>query len=463
MQKKNSFKNKQNKIKDLLFQRVSLPRLRKPLLTGRKQNKKNNNQKGSKSKSCCLSGFRALAVVLLIIFVSLIAGFLAGTFSFVYFYLLENQEMITVEQDSDEGTAGYQAQTVTEDMIIRAVEESSPSVVSIIITKDMPVFEEYYSNPFGDLFSIPQYRQKGTEEQEIGGGTGFIISQSGMTLTNKHVVADEAAEYTILTNEGKRYPARVLARDPVQDLAFLEIDKEKLESENKEFSLEDFKPIRLGDSEELKMGQTVVAIGNALGEFRNTISVGVISGLGRTITASGEGLVETLEDVIQTDAAINRGNSGGPLLNLKGEVVGVNVAMAETAQNIGFSIPINRAKRDIEQLETIGEIIYPFLGVRYVMITPEIKEKQDLSVGHGALLMPADDGQSAIVPDSPADKSGLKEGDIILELNGKVVGLENSLVNLVQEYSPGDEIELKVLSEGEEKIVSLVLIRWPTE
>lgn len=466
MKKKNNLKPHQEKIKKLLSQEVKLPKFKKALPG---KNTKNKEKTDGHNPADAYQGrvWKNFLIVFLIVSVSLISGFFAGTFSFVYFYLLDNQALITVEEEGLEAETGYQAQTSEEEMIIKAVEENAPSVVSIIITKDMPVFEQYYTDPFGDFFSdpfnfnVPQYRQQGTEEQEIGGGTGFIISQSGMILTNKHVVFDEEAEYTILTNKGKEYPAKVLARDPVQDLAFLEIDKEALAEQGKEFSPQDFQPIKLGDASGLKMGQTVIAIGNALGEFRNTISVGVISGLARTITASGEGIVETLEDVIQTDAAINRGNSGGPLLNLKGEVVGVNVAMAESAQNIGFSIPIDKAKRDIDQIKEGGAIVYPFLGVRYVLITPEIKEEKNLSVESGALIIAGEDGEPAVVSDAPADKAGLQAGDIILEVAGNPVNLENSLMSLVQEYNPGDTIQLKVIMEGEEKEIEVVLVERP--
>ena len=219
----------------------------------------------------------------------------------------------------------YTPETSQEESTIKVVNDASPAVVSIIITKDLPVIEQYYINPFPDSpfnFQIPQYRQKGTQKQEVGGGTGFIISENGMILTNEHVVADTEADYTVLTNDGKKYPAEVLARDSVRDLAIIKI-KEADRS---------FPTLKLGDSDSLQIGQTIIAIGNALGEFRNTVSVGVISGLGRTITAGGGGTVETQEDVIQTDAAINPGNSGGPLLNLKGEVIGVNFAMAQVSR-----------------------------------------------------------------------------------------------------------------------------------
>jgi serine protease Do len=396
---------------------------------------------------------KSLAFLLAIILISSFFGFLAGTFSLIYYQ--KNEQ--TLPQDSR-----YLPQISQEKAIIDVVKKVSPSVVSIIITKDLPVFEEYYINPFNFnepfQFEIPQYRQKGTQKQEIGGGTGFIISEDGMILTDKHVVQDEEADYTILTNDGKKYPAKVLARDPIQDLAVLKIDKDKIISEEGDFLQEPFSLVKLGDSSSLQIGQTAIAIGNALGEFRNTISVGVISGLGRTITASGEGMTETLEDVIQTDAAINKGNSGGPLLNLEGEVIGINVAMAEEAQNIGFSIPINKAKRDIEQIKTLGKIVYPFLGVRYVLITSEIQAEKNLPVDYGALIIKGENpGDVAVVPGSAAEKAGLKENDIILELDGEKITVQNSLAEIIQKYNPGDKIVLKILREKEEKTIEIIL------
>lgn len=240
---------------------------------------------------------------------------------------IENQQIVVLTQ---------------EEKVISAVKNVSPAVVSIIISKNLPLYEKCYVNPFPDLFpgfQIPQMCQKGTRLQEIGGGTGFIISREGLILTNKHVVSDKTAEYTVLMNDGKKYSAKVLVLDPGQDLAIIKI-------ENGTGSLP---AVLLGDSDSVQIGQTVITIGNALGEFRNTVSVGVVSGLSRTITASGGGLTETIEDLIQTDAAINSGNSGGPLLNLKGEVVGINTAMASDAQSIGFAIPINKAKAILQE------------------------------------------------------------------------------------------------------------------
>lgn len=351
----------------------------------------------------------------------------------------------------------YVSQISYEQAIIDTVKEASPSVVSIIISKNLPVYEKKFINPFGEIpdfgfgspfnFEIPQYIEKGTKKQDVGQGSGFIISKDGLILTNKHVVSDKAAEYTVLTNDGKKYSAKVLALDPVQDLAIV-----KIQSENK------FPSIKLGDSSGIQIGQGVIAIGNALGEFRNTVSVGVISGLGRTISASsGEGFSERLEGIIQTDAAINRGNSGGPLLNLKGEVIGVNTAVAQGAESIGFAIPINIAKRDINQIIKTNKITYPFLGVRYVLIDDAVKEKYRLSVDYGAIILKGDDGSRAVTKDLAADKAGLKENDVILEFNGEKITKENSLSKIIQKYNPQDKVTLKILRDKSEMNIDVTL------
>jgi len=373
---------------------------------------------------------------------------------------------VSPKAEQNEAVKDYVPQTTQEEAVIRVVKDFSPAVVSIIITKDLPVYEQYYSSsPFDDFFNqpffqlqIPQYRQKGTEKKEVGGGSGFIISEDGIILTNKHVVLDAEADYTVLTNDGRRFPAKVLAKDPVQDLAVLKIEAEKTAGQDGSLSQKPFPVVKLGDSSKLEIGQTVVAIGNALGEFRNTVSVGVVSGLSRTITASGGTFAETLEDVIQTDAAINPGNSGGPLLNLRGEVIGINTAMVQQAQSISFAIPINVAKKDIQQVKSSGKIVYPFLGIRYVGVNSQIQKEKNLSVDYGALISrDQTSSDPAVVPGSTAEKAGLKEGDIILEINGEKITLENSLAKVIQKYSPGQTISLKVLSSGQEKTISLVL------
>ena len=400
-------------------------------------------------------------LILLTIFLSSIFGSFFGFLVGSYFYsetksylsklnLNLPKEKVIIKKE-------YRPQTSQEKKIIEAVKKVSPAVVSIVISKDVPIIEEYYINPFKEFeqffgqpfeFKIPQYRQKGTEKKEIGGGTGFIISKDGMILTNKHVVLDKEADYTVFTNDGKSYPAKVLARDPVQDLAILKIEREKKINKKGDFVEKPFPTVELGDSSTLEIGQTVIAIGNALGEFRNTVSVGVISGLGRRITAAGGGMVETIEDVIQTDAAINKGNSGGPLLNLKGEVIGINTAMVVSAQNIGFAIPINKAKRDIQQVKTLGKIVYPFLGVRYVLINKKIQKENNLPVDYGAWIVRGSNGEPAIFPNSAAQKAGLKEGDIILEFNGEKITINNSLVKIISKYNPGDKVTLKILRKN---------------
>ena len=395
-------------------------------------------------------------LLILTIFISSFFGFLGGGIFGTYFYSqlqdhLKNFNVQLPNQQLQKEGVVEKEYFLQESAVIKVVKKASPSVVSIIVTRDLPIFEEYFLEerlgPF--KFRVPQYRQKGTEKRKIGGGTGFIVSKDGLILTNKHVVAETSADYTVLTNDGKKFPAKVLARDPVQDIAIL-----KIESKNS------LPVIKLGDSDNLQEGQTVIAIGNVLGEFRNSVSVGVISGLGRTITATGGGFYETIEDVIQTDAAINKGNSGGPLLNLKGEVIGINTAMAVGAENVGFAIPINKAKKDIEQVKKLGKIVYPFLGIYYTLITPELKEKFNLPVDYGAWVGRDATGrktQIAIFPGSAAEKAGLKRDDIILEFAGEKITLENSLAKIISKYNPGDKVVLKVLREGREKTITAIL------
>lgn len=382
------------------------------------------------------------------------AGFIAGGLASDFFNKLNFGSL-----SSGSNQIVQPVKTVSqEEQVVKAVKEVSPAVVSIVVSKDLPVIKQYWQEinpfkgtPFEDFFApfqVPETRQEGTQKQEIGGGTGFIISGDGLILTNKHVVEDTQADYTVLTNDGQKYEAKVLARDPAQDIAVIKIEKNNLPV------------LPLGDSDKLEIGQTVIAIGNALAEFRNTVSVGVVSGLRRSITAStGFGSsAEQLEGVIQTDAAINLGNSGGPLLNLSGEVIGINAAIAQNAQNIGFALPINLAKKDIEQVIKTGKISYPFLGVRYILITSEIKQKNNLSVDYGALIVRGQNADElAIIPGSPADKAGLLENDIILEVDGQKIDQDRNLAQIIQNHNVGDTLTLKVLSKGQEKTMKMVL------
>ncbi len=404
-----------------------------------------------------------MSIALLLSFI-MVATILGGVFgaALTNYYWQEKIGEIFEQQQADIKES-YSAQTTQEEKIIRIVEEYSPAVVSIVITKEVPVVERYFIDPFDDPFGwglgweIPQYRQRGTEKRQVGAGTGFVVSQDGTILTNKHVVAEEGAEYTIFLNDGDRFPAEILAKDPLYDLAILKIDQ----SHAPEDQRRDFPTVSMGDSSKLKIGQTVIAIGNALGEFQNTVSAGVISGLRRNIVASaGAGYVETLEGVIQTDAAINPGNSGGPLLNLSGEVIGVNVARSVDGENIGFSLPVNMAKRAVEQFREQGEIVYPFLGIYYTMINQEMSRAYDLPVDYGAWVGRNSSGQKtieAIFAGSPAEKAGLRPDDIILEFDGEKLTSQNPLARVIVQYQPQDEVTLKILREGEEIIKQVIL------
>src|SRR3989344_2959393 len=351
---------------------------------------------------------RVVKLFATVVAVSVLFGFAAGGLvgGLVYYKVaghLKNLPFDYFRKVASTSEQAYQPQTTQEQKIIDVVKQTSPAVVSIIITKDVPILEQIFENPFEEFgpvpfeFLVPRIRQKGTEKQEIGGGSGFIVSPDGFVVTNKHVVLDDEAEYTVFTTDGKSYPANVLAKDPVQDLAVLKIDQEKIIDGQGAFTQIDFPFVKLGNSDTLEIGQSVVAIGNALGEFRNTVSVGVISGLGRTITASGNNFVETIEDVIQTDAAINKGNSGGPLLNLAGEVIGINTATVLEAQSIGFAVPANKVKRDIEQVKARGKNTYPLLWVSYVLITDSIAKDKNLPVTYGALVQKGDSGAAPVV------------------------------------------------------------------
>ncbi len=333
-----------------------------------------------------------------------------------------------------------------ESAVISTVKKVSPAVVSIIITKDLPIIEKYYTDPF-DFFglSFPHYRQNGTRKQEIGGGTGFLVSADGYIITNRHVVADEDAEYTVLMNDESKHKATVLARDQYNDVAVL-----KIEGDNYPY-------IEFCADDNLQVGQSVITIGNSLGEFRNTVSTGVISGLARNVTAGGSGGSEELVDLIQTDAAINPGNSGGPLLNLRGEVIGVNTAIAQNAENIGFAIPVGEIKPVFESVRANGRIVRPWLGVRYAQINKDMAAENNLSVDYGALLVNGLDGTPAIISGSPADKAGLKAGDIILEINGEKLDKTHPLSRVIGKLKPNDKIDIKILRDNETKNLTTVL------
>lgn len=340
--------------------------------------------------------------------------------------------------------------TMQKSPFIQVVKKTSPAVVSIIISKDLPKIRKYYVQPFDEFLGpygppITQYRHEGKQKVKIGGGSGFFVSPEGIILTNRHVIVSPEVEYTIVTADEKEYQAEILARDPVNDVAIIKIKNAK----GRKFPI-----LELGDSTKAELGQEVIAIGNALGAFRNTVSTGVVSGLSRFITAHDgvSGQMASLRGLIQTDAAINPGNSGGPLVNLDGKVIAINVAIVLGAQNIGFAIPVNNAKKDLADIKKYGRIIQPFLGVRYILINKALKEsfaqrlRIRLPVDHGALIIREPGvGDPAVVPNSPAAKAGLTEHDIILEFNKVKVTEKSPLQELIYKAKPGDVVEIKIL------------------
>jgi len=361
-----------------------------------------------------------------LVILSLVFGFVGGIFSVKYYpNIVEFFPGFFSEINSSSGSnrsspvITTKVSTGEQEAVINVVNQSIASVVSILAKGKV---------------SLPEFPS--FSQEIIAAGSGFIVSSDGMILTNRHVVQYEDIEYTVILQDGQKYEAQVLARDPVQDLAVLKIRKTGL------------KPLSLGDSGNLQIGQTVIAIGNALGEFQNTVSVGVVSGLSREITAGGGGTIETIEEVIQTDAAINQGNSGGPLLNLSGQIIGVNTAVASGAENIGFALPINKAKKAIKDVKEKGKITYPFLGVSYRLINETLQATYNLPASYGAWVIRGEETEPAIIPNSGADKAGVKENDIILEIDGKRITEQNSLSKMILANEVGDKIKLKILRKG---------------
>lgn len=408
-----------------------------------------------------LSRYALIGLVVMILIVSSILGgifgFMAGGASNNLFANILKKAKISQPQQST--PADVEKITNEDAVIIGIADKTSPAVVSIVISKNIPIMRNngfpfgfgFPLDPFGDEFgsgSDGNQIQGDTQKQQIGGGTGYIVSVDGMIVTNKHVVSDQGAEYTVIMTDGKEYPAKVLARDPSQDIAVIKIEAANLPV------------LEFGDSSSLKIGQTVIAIGNSLGEFSNTVSKGIISGLKRNVDA-GSGMFsqsEHLTNIIQTDAAINPGNSGGPLIDINGKVIGMNVAMAQGAQNIGFALPANQIQKVISQVKQTGKITIPFLGVRYIPVNTALQKENNLPFSYGVLIQRGGKiTDLAVIPGSPADKAGIMENDIILEINEEKINENNQLSDLVSKYNVGDKITLKVWHKGDIKDVQVVL------
>lgn len=336
---------------------------------------------------------------------------------------------------------GEKVRVVTEEsVVIDVVDNVSPSVVTIGITQTRKIGDVLQFNPF-DPFS-PFQRSPGSSagqqktEQDIG--SGFIVGGDGLIVTNKHVVDSSDATYRVITKDDKTYEVKKIYRDPSNDLAILKIEAGGLPT------------VAMGDSDKIKVGQMAIAIGTALGEFRHTVTTGVISGVGRGIDTGGpfQGSAERLDNVIQTDAAINPGNSGGPLLNSVGQVVGVNTAISSQGQNIGFALPINVVKEALANFNATGQFNRPYLGVRYQMIPKQTAVLNDIP--EGAYIR-------EVIVGSPSDKAGLKAEDIVTKIDGNKLTDTNDLAKAVSKKKVGDSVVLTVWRNEKEQDIKVTL------
>ena len=327
------------------------------------------------------------------------------------------------------GVDGNKIVTQEEENLASVVSKVSPSVVSIITQSQSSDF----------------YFGSATEE---GAGTGIIVSKDGYVMTNKHVI-DGVSTVGIALSDGTTYSdVEVLGTDPLNDVAFLKIP-----------DVTDLPAAELGDSTSIRVGQKVVAIGNSLGQYQNTVTSGIVSGTGRPVSAQAGNQVETLTDLIQTDAAINPGNSGGPLLNLQGQVIGINTAIAADAQGIGFSIPIGATKGILKGVLAGKGVQRAYLGINYVPITADVAEFYKLSIKKGAYVFNGE-GKTAVADGSPADKAGIKDKDIITKVGDIEVGDRGSVASLVAEYAPDDTVKLTILRDGKTITVDAKLVAY---
>ena len=377
---------------------------------------------------------RFLGLAMLLI-VSTSAGFAGG-----YFGRNNN--------DGSQDIAKQQVVLKTQGQLISNIaKDVGESVVSVEVTSN--------SGPSDSFFGF----QGSTEQQSAG--TGIILDKDGLIITNRHVVPSGTTSVSVTLSDGTKFDdvqviGRTASTDPL-DIAFLKIKDTKGKTLN---------PATVGDSSKMKVGDSVIAIGNALGQFQNTVTSGIVSGFGRSVQASDSSGndSENLENLFQTDAAINEGNSGGPLVNLEGEVIGINTAVAGDAQNIGFAIPINDVSGLIKSVEDKGKLERPYLGVVFIPITADMAKQYDLGANEGAYIPPAVMvGSDTVVNDGPADKAGIEEGDIITKIDNDTVDEKHSLTSLLSKHNVGDKVQVTIYRDGKSKTVDVTLSAAPTE
>lgn len=349
-----------------------------------------------------------------------------------YNYSHTNRSAVTTRQTlSDDGNL---VKTSQEDVITSVADKVSPSVVSIVT-------------------DVTTQTIFGAATQQAA-GTGIVVSKDGYILTNRHVVSSASKVQVVMADGTTHEDVQVVGTDPLNDVAFLKID-----------GVSDLRAATLGDSSTVRIGQEVIAIGNSLGQYQNTVTSGIISGKGRPVSAGdgSGGSTESLTDLLQTDAAINPGNSGGPLLNVSGQVIGMNTAVAANAQGIGFAIPINATKGTLKSVLAGKGVQRAYLGLRYVPLTAAVAKQYNLSVTEGAYVVGGENSATGVVSEGPADKAGVKDKDIITKINGLTVGRQGGVSSLIGEYAPGDTVELVIVRDGRELTTKVTLAAYPSD
>lgn len=388
---------------------------------------------------------RRLLVLLVILILFL------GLWSFAANYAPHFAELFHLPPLGTSSTPNQPVKIVTEESVtVDAVKNVGPSVVTVVEQASPQQSQSFNIGPFSIFGLPPQGNGQQQDNQPQAIGSGFIVSADGMIVTNKHVVADTSGKYQVITANNKQYDVQKIFRDPINDIAIIKIDP----SQNFGNAL---KPVTLGNSDNLQVGQFVIAIGTALGEFRNTVTTGVVSGLGRGITAGDQfqGFTEQLNNVIQTSAAINPGNSGGPLLNSAGQVIGINTAVSQAGQNIGFALPVNTVKDSLNNFNQTGQFNRPYLGVAYKFITKDLAIVNDLP--QGAYVQ-------QVVSNSPAEQAGITAGDVITKFDGTTVDdTTHSLASLIGSKKVGDTVKLTLWRDGKTMDVTATLTTAPQQ